>query len=126
MSEKLPSTSTAALFKEMLSKADWMLLNKIGRITRNPIGLRNEKGEKSPPLSPEDFKLARNNFHCFFYKDDGKEVNIGIGRTYRKTKSFQQCFSDHPKEMQKLVDELSTYRFRRCDIDRETNQIVDL
>lgn len=57
-------------------------------------------------------------------RDKGEEVNIG--RIYRKRKVFQQCLTDHPAEMQDLVDELGTYQFRRADVDMETNRIVNL
>jgi hypothetical protein len=133
MSEKLfegsdkPSFNKRGFEKwksETFTPETLVLWDKISKIMRNPIGSRNEKGEKTSPLSPEDFKVVRNNFHLFFYKDDGKELNIG--RIYRSNQIFQQCVADHPEEVQVLVDELGTYQFRRADIDRETNQIVFL
>ena len=108
----------------MLSKESLILLDKMSRVVRHPIGLRNEKGEKGSPLPPEDFELVRNNFHCFFYKDDGSELNLG--QIYRSKQIFQQCLADHPDEMKALVDELSTYQFRRAEIDSETGQLIFL
>jgi hypothetical protein len=91
-------------WKSSLSAEERARLEKAGRITSNPIGLRNERGEKGTPLSPEDFMLVQNNFHLIFYKDDGKELNIG--RMWRQKKAFQQWLADKPEEAQKFVDEL--------------------
>jgi|SRR3954470_18614678 hypothetical protein len=105
---------------QWLDKEGLTWLDNVRRITENPIGLRNEKGIKGPPLPPDDFKLARNNFPCYFTKDKGEEVNIG--RAYRTSKRFQKWFSDHPEKIQKLVEELGTYRFLSWDVNRETNR----
>jgi hypothetical protein len=131
MSEKLPARSNSLSFDERgfeewkskeFSQEILALFDKMSSITRNPIGLRKEKGEKGPPLRHEDFKLVQNNFHLFFAKDNGKKINIG--RIYRTKEAFQQCLADHPEEVQKFVDELGTYDFQRWDIDRATNTII--
>jgi hypothetical protein len=124
VSEKASTRLNIVPPEDRLSKESHTLLDRVSRIRKNPIGLRNEKGEKGSPLSPEDFNLVKSNFPYFFYKDDGEEFNIG--RTYRKKEPFKECLANQPDELQTLVDELGTYRLRQCYIDKEINQTVDL
>jgi hypothetical protein len=95
-----------------------------GKIGSKPIGLRNEKGEKSPPLMFKDFVEEQNNFYCLFIKDGGKELNLG--RIYRQEEYFQKCLADHPAKVKKYLDELGSYEFQRWDVDNKTNKMVIL
>lgn len=72
-------------------------------------------------MSPEDFRIAQNNFHLFFTKDNGEKISIG--RIYRKKEVFQQCLRDNPKQLEALVKELSDYRFQRWYVDKDTNKM---